>query len=165
MKAVLFDLGGTLENEGTLLPGAVEMLEAIRRLRDVDGVVAMGLVSDFYMPKIPAELPGIRQSYLAILERLGIGRFFEPSDRCVTLSSEVGVFKPDERVFRVALDRLDLGLPFTDALFVTENFDHVSAAGALGMRAIHFKGPGQVTGDVGYLPDLVPLVEAFVAEK
>ena len=164
MKIVLFDLGRTLEHNDVLLPGAVQTLEAIGNLRDMDGQpVAMGLVSDFDMPQTPADVPAIRQSYLAILEQLGIRRFFEPADRCVTLSTDVGVFKPDERVFRAALDRFVPNLPFTAALFVSENLSHVSAARALGMRAVHFKGPGQMTGDITQLLDLVPLIEEFAA--
>ena len=70
MKIVLFDLGRTLEHNDVLLPGAVQTLEAIGNLRDMDGQpVAMGLVSDFDMPQTPADVPAIRQSYLAILER------------------------------------------------------------------------------------------------
>jgi hypothetical protein len=30
------------------------------------------------------------------------------------------------------------------------------------MQAIHFQGPGQTTGDVQRLIDLVPLIRAFV---
>ena len=133
MKIVLFDLGQTLEHNDVLLPGAVQTLEAIGNLRDMDGQpVAMGLVSDFDMPQTPADVPAIRQSYLAILERLGIRRFFEPADRCVTLSTDVGVFKPDERVFRAALDRFAPNLPFTAALFVSENLNHVTQPGRWG---------------------------------
>lgn len=164
MKVVLFDLGRTLEHDGVLLPGAVQTLEAIEKLRDEDRQpVAMGLVSDFDMPQTPAEVPAIRQSYLQILERLGIRRFFEPTERGVTLSTDVGAFKPDERIFRAALNRFVPNLPFTAALFVTENPDHVSAARAMGMRAVHFQGPGQTTGDITQLLDLIPLVEEFAA--
>lgn len=164
MRIVLFDLGRTLEYNDVLLPGAVQTLEAISGLRDMDGQpVAMGLVSDFDMPQTPADVLAIRQSYVAILDGLGIRPFFEPADRCVTLSTDVGVFKPDERVFRAALDRFAPGLPFSAALFVTENSEHVGAARALGMRGIHFKGPGQTTGDIAQLLDLIPVVEEFLA--
>ena len=37
MKIVLFDLGRTLEHNDVLLPGAVQTLEAIGNLRDMDG--------------------------------------------------------------------------------------------------------------------------------
>ncbi len=32
----------------------------------------------------------------------------------------------------------------------------------MGMRAIHFRGPGQATGEVNNLTDLIPIFERFV---
>ena len=55
---------------------------------------------------------------------------------------------PDPAIFRAALDRLQPGFPFHQAVFVTERLEHVQAARALGMLAVHFKGPGQATGEV-----------------
>ena len=123
----------------------------------------MGLVSDFDMPGVPADIAAIRQKYVTIIERLGIRRFFDPVGRGVTLSSDVGRFKPDERVFRAALDKFGTNLPFAAALFLTEHPGHISAARALGMRAVHFKGPGQTAGDITRLLDFVQLARDFVA--
>jgi FMN phosphatase YigB (HAD superfamily) len=80
----------------------------------------------------------------------------------VTLSSEVGVFKPDEKIFRTVIEKLDEGLQFGDVIFTTENREHVIEARRLGMRAIHFQGPGQNTGDVDRLVDVIPLVQKFL---
>ena len=164
MKVILFDLGRTLENQNELLPGATQMLEAVAGLRDELGQEpGMGLVSDFDMPSVPADIAAIRQKYVTFIERLGIRRFFDPVDRGVTLSSDVGRFKPDERVFRAALDKFGAKLPFAAALFLTEHSGHVNAARALGLRAVHFKGPGQTTGDVTNLLDFVQLARDFLA--
>ncbi len=117
MKVVLFDLGDTLQHQDTLLPGAVDILTTISQIRDEDHQpVRMGLVSDFDMPHRPAEIPAIRQRYLAILDHLRIRNFFEPVDVGVTLSTEVGVHKPDPRVFRAALDKFSPGLAFESAM-------------------------------------------------
>ena len=52
MKVILFDLGRTLEDQDVLLPGATEMLEAVRGLVDADGAaLQIGLVSDYTMPR------------------------------------------------------------------------------------------------------------------
>ena len=164
MKVILFDLGRTLEDQDVLLPGATEMLEAVRGLVDADGAaLQIGLVSDYTMPETAADVPALRQEYLAILDRLSLREFFEPVEVRVTLSTELGVFKPDERVFRAALDKLQPGIPFGSALFVTEHPGHVAAARALGMRAVHFKGPGQTTGDIAQLLDFIPIATDFVA--
>jgi hypothetical protein len=164
VKMVLFDLGGTLEQDDVLLPGARETLAAIDALRDGDGrPVALGLVSDFDMPVTPEDLPAIQQGYYAILDQLGIRSFFEPVARWVTLSSEVGVVKPDESVFRAAVAKADPDLGFSDVLFVTENRAHVLAARRLGLAAVHVRGPGQPDGEVDALPDLLPIVRDLVS--
>jgi len=163
VKLILFDLGQTLEDRDALLPGARKTLQAIRGLRDGNGPAALlGLVSDFDMPADPSEVPSIQQRYYALLDHLGIRSFFEPVAERVTLSTEVGVFKPDEAVFRAAVTKADPALGFSDVLFVTENRDHVLAARHLGLAAVHLRGPGQADGEVDSLPDLVPVVREFV---
>jgi FMN phosphatase YigB (HAD superfamily) len=72
------------------------------------------------------------------------------------------IFKPDERIFRKAIDKINPDGAFRDTMFITERRPHVEAARGLGMQAIHFQGPGQTTGDVQRLIDLVPLIRAFV---
>jgi FMN phosphatase YigB (HAD superfamily) len=163
VKIVLFDLGHTLEVAGVLRPEARQTLEAIAALRDGDGRDALlGLVSDFDMPADPAEIPAIQQRYYTLLDRLGIRDVFEPVAERVTLSTEVGQFKPAEAVFRTALRKSDPTLGLADALFVTENLAHVLAARRLGLTAVHVGVPGGAGGEVDALPDLVPLVRAFV---
>lgn len=163
MKVVLFDLGGTLEVEDVLRPGARETLETIAALRDGAGHgTLLGLVSDFDMPADPEEIPAIQQRYYELLDRLGIRDLFEPVAQRVTLSTEVGQFKPAEVVFRTALRKADPTVQFADALFVTENRAHVLAARRLGLQAVQVGVPGGPSGEVDALPDLVPLVRAFV---
>ena len=99
----------------------------------------------------------------AILRETGLDVFFLPLVQRVTLSTEVGAFKPAALVFRAALDRLESGLPFHHAMFVTENAAHVAAARLLGMMALHLKGPGQDTGEVERLTDLIPLLRRMLA--
>ena len=159
MKVVLFDLGKTLEDQDVLLPGARETLQAIQEMRDPnEEAVALALVSDFDMPDDPEQIPTIQQQYYEILDGLSIRSFFEPVASKVTLSSEVGVYKPDAKIFRAVIEKLDEGLRLGDIVFVTENREHVIEARRLGMSAIHFKGPGQNAGDVDRLVDLIPLV-------
>ena len=162
MKVVLFDLGDTLEHNDVLLPGAVETLTAVCQLRDEnEQSLGVGLVSDFDMPNTPADIPSIRQQYLTILENLQIRQFFEPVDQRVTLSTEVGVFKPDRRIFRAALDKFDRALSFKNAMFVTENAAHVKAARRLEMRAVLLGSGSQAPGSITKLTDLVPLAREF----
>lgn len=163
MRIVFFDLGNTLEQQDVLMPGAIELLTAVQAMHGPRGSLpVMGLISDFYMPASPGDIPRLQEEYYHILEILGIREFFEPVNERVTLSSEVGVFKPDESIFRAAIDKIHKDLAFGDTLFITEERSHVEAARALGMRAIHFKGPGQTEGDVDCLLDLKPRIEEFL---
>ena len=166
MKVILFDLGNTLEDteREVLLPGALKTLKAVRDMRDAQGVgPALALVSDFgETDATPAQLLATRTEYYAILDRHGIRGFFEPVAQRVILSAEVGAEKPSAKIFRAVIDRIDPSLGFKDIFFVTELEPHVTAARTLGMRAAHFKGPSQTTGEVKRLPDLVPLVRTFL---
>lgn len=164
-RAILFDLGNTLLDERTNrpLPGAAELLGDLGGLRDAEGEpVPFGLVSDWKMPRNPSEAGTLRQEYLQELGASGLDVFFQPPDTRVTLSTDVGVHKPDAALFRAALDRIRPGLPFRHAVFVTERFGHVQAARALGMMAVHFKGAGQTTGEVERFADLLQLLERMV---
>ena len=162
MRAIFFDLGDTLEHNDVLTPGAKQVLKSLRDMNLPDQQApALGLISDFDMPRPDDSVEGIKASYVAILDQLDIRQFFEPVSQRVTLSTEVGVFKPDPKIFRTALKRIDADAHFHDAVFITENRQHVNAARELGMHAIHVKGPDQSEGDVQQLADIVPIVEGL----
>jgi hypothetical protein len=164
MRLVLFDLGDTLETHDVPRPGVLETLAEIASLRAGGAPAALlGLLSDFDMPSDPAELPGIQRKYYAILDALGIRGFFEPVDRRVTLSSEVGARKPAVAMFRAAIAKAEPALTFGDTMFVTESRAHVDAARALGLRAVHLSPPGTTHGEISRLPELLPIVRDFVA--
>ena len=163
MRIILFDLGQTLEDNGTLLPGAQEMLSAIQSMKyfeEESAVVA--LVSDYNVADNPEEIETLKKQYYRVLEKLGIQSYFQPLSQRVTLSTEVGVRKPDEKIFRNAIDKIQKDLPFHHVLFITENLDHVATARKLGMTAIHFQGPGQSSGEVSKLVDLVPIIRRLL---
>jgi FMN phosphatase YigB (HAD superfamily) len=163
MKVVLFDLGKTLEDRDVLLPGARETLQAVQAMRDSNGeAAALALVSDFDMPDNPEQVPFIQQRYYELLDKLSIRSFFEPVADRVTLSTEVGAFKPHEKIFRAVIEKIDEGLGFRDVIFVTENQEHVLEARLLGIRGVHFNGPGQNSGEVDRLLELVPLIQKFL---
>jgi FMN phosphatase YigB (HAD superfamily) len=166
MRVILFDLGNTLENRKLeiLLPGALKTLESIRAMKDSEGnAPILALASDFgNIPADEAQIRASQQEYYAILERLGIRHFFEPVEKHVILSIEVGFSKPSEDFFQGVIKRLDDKFRFQDMMFITENKQHVKAARALKMNAVHFRGPGEISGDVLKLTDLIPLVEAFL---
>lgn len=56
----------------------------------------------------------------------------------VIVSGEVRCLKPDARIYRLCLERLDLEP--AQALFVDDRPENVAAAARLGMRTVHFAG-------------------------
>jgi HAD superfamily hydrolase (TIGR01549 family) len=57
----------------------------------------------------------------------------------LTISAEVGVMKPDERIYWMALNALDVTPD--QAVFVDDFLHNIEAARAVGMSAIHFRDP------------------------
>lgn len=64
----------------------------------------------------------------------------------IIISAEVGVMKPDARIFQIALQ--SLGLPPHEAMFVDDFADNVEGARAVGMHAIQFHNPEQIRLDL-----------------
>jgi len=163
MRVVLFDLGNTLESENALRPGALEAVTAIAAMRDDRGQQPrLGLISDFHEPATPGAVPAIVEEYRQLLQDLNLESLFQPFDQAITLSTQVGVRKPDARIFRAALDKFDPAARFEDAIFITEHTGHVDAARRLGLQAVHLRGPDQATGEVDSLADLAPHVQRLL---
>jgi putative hydrolase of the HAD superfamily len=57
----------------------------------------------------------------------------------VVISCEVGVSKPDPRIYQLCLDRL--GLPARETLFVDDRADNIEGAARVGLRTLRFEGP------------------------
>jgi FMN phosphatase YigB (HAD superfamily) len=164
MKIILFDLGQTLEDHDVLLPGAVDLLSAIKGMRDSNNEPPfIALVSNFEKANTPEEIGPIRNKYFRILDKLKIRSFFEPVEERVTLSTEVCVEKPHIRIFRTAVDKIQKDLSFGNVIFITENKEHIDKAGGYGMATIHFKPPGQTNGDVDSLTKMIPKINEFLS--
>ena len=71
----------------------------------------------------------------AMAEELGLADCFD----AYVVSAEVGVAKPDPRIYHITLERLDV-LP-AEAVFVDDFIENVEAARRIGMQAIHFTDP------------------------
>jgi len=57
-------------------------------------------------------------------------------------SGDVGIMKPDPRIFQIAIERL--GVEPSEAVFVDDFVQNVHGAQAFGIAAIHFQGREQV---------------------
>jgi epoxide hydrolase-like predicted phosphatase len=61
-------------------------------------------------------------------------------------SGDVGLMKPDPRIYRLSLQGLAVAAP--QAVFIDDNPSNVEGARAVGMQAIHFLGPQQALRDL-----------------
>jgi HAD superfamily hydrolase (TIGR01509 family) len=94
----------------------VEMLDLIRDLRE--NGLRIGLLSNSW---------GVRYGYpREILDEL-----FDDA----VISGQVGMRKPEDRIFQLAVERL--GVPAAQCVFVDDIEGNIVAARALGMRVVH----------------------------
>ena len=71
----------------------------------------------------------------------------------IVVSGAEGVMKPDPRIFRILLQRQRIAPE--SAVFIDDVAANAAAAGALGIRVIHFRSPDQLRGELvasGLLP-------------
>lgn len=71
--------------------------------------------------------------------------FLAPFDE-VIVSAEVGILKPDPRIYHLALEKL--GVQPAEAIFVDDMPENIAACEALGMHGVHFKTAEQALGDL-----------------
>ena len=74
------------------------------------------------------------------MARVRADRALEACFDAVVISCEVGLTKPGAPIFRLCLERL--GLPAGAALFVDDRADNIEGAARVGLRTLHFDGPG-----------------------
>ncbi|HEY4666851.1 MAG TPA: HAD family phosphatase [Anaerolineales bacterium] len=106
----------------------LELVEFIRRLRPN---YRTGLISNAW--------PEIREQ---IEHEWQIADAFDQ----LTISAEVGLAKPDPRIYELALERL--GVEGPRAIFVDDFIENLEAASALGMHPVHFKNRTQAQQQV-----------------
>ena len=153
IKVLMFDLGDTLVGaDRRPFPHVREALAAIAGFLTADSEpLSSCLVSDFDMvapPITPAKVKPVFEEYIAILDGTGLREFFEPVEQRVTLSTHVGVRKPDRAVFEKALDRLQSNASLPECLLITENAEHIRAVRqTLGMATLQFKSQGAAEFD------------------
>jgi epoxide hydrolase-like predicted phosphatase len=77
-------------------------------------------------------------------------KFADAFDEMV-ISAEVGLVKPDPRIYRLALERL--GIAPAEAVFIDDFSRNVLGARAEGLNAIHFQDPQQTRRELEGLLD------------
>jgi len=72
-------------------------------------------------------------------------RIIDAFDEAI-ISAEVGVVKPEARIYQIALDRLAVNA--NEAVFVDDFVENVTGARQVGMHAIHFQHPTQAKDEL-----------------
>jgi epoxide hydrolase-like predicted phosphatase len=78
-----------------------------------------------------------------------VSRKFEDAFDAMIISAEVGVMKPDARIFQVALEKL--GVAPSESVLLDDFPENVAGARAVGMQAIHFIQPEQALKELQHL--------------
>jgi len=127
-QAALIDAFGARADEmiGGPIPGAVEILGELRAQR----------VPLYALSNWPAE------SFPEARRRFDFLGWFED----ILISGEVGVIKPDPRIFELALRRF--GIDPARAVFIDDVVANTGAAGSFGIHAIRFSGAAALRGEL-----------------
>jgi epoxide hydrolase-like predicted phosphatase len=78
-----------------------------------------------------------------------VSRKYEDAFDAMTISAEVGMAKPDPRIYQFALEQL--GVAASESVFLDDFSENVEGARAVGMQAIHFTRPEQALQELKHL--------------
>ncbi len=106
-------------------------VELVGRIHQLRGAYKTALLSNAFSD--------LRQ---VLTERWQIADAFDE----LIISSEVGIVKPDARIYHLALERL--GVAPAEAVFIDDFIQNVEGARAVGIYAIHFQDPQQTLADL-----------------
>ena len=74
----------------------------------------------------------------------------------IVISGEVGVAKPDPKIFEVLLDKV--GRPARECLLIDDSSGNIEAAKGLGFQTIHFEHPAQLEAEL-IQQELLPVLQ------
>ena len=110
---------------------------------DTDLVESIRALRPRYKTALLSNAWGDMRSYLT--GRWNVADAFDD----VVISAEVGIAKPDPRIYRLALERL--GVTAGEAVFVDDFLENIEAARALGLHTVHFRTPDQARDELDIL--------------
>ena len=116
--------------EAEFFAGDVIDVNIVNFLRSIKPKYKVGLISNAWS--------GLR----AYIER----EKFDDAFHHLTISAEVGVAKPEARIYQFALEQLQVKAK--EAVFVDDVLENIKACEKLGMRGIHFKDPDSALGQL-----------------
>jgi epoxide hydrolase-like predicted phosphatase len=118
-----------------------KIFKAYMSMRPINGMY--GLLDKLKKSRIKlAVLSNATKPTVAINKKLRRYRWFKP----VILSCEVGMKKPDRKIFYLTLKKLRLRPE--ECIFIDDLKEHVQVARKMGFNAIQFKNTGQLKKDL-----------------
>jgi epoxide hydrolase-like predicted phosphatase len=116
----------------TFFAGDVLDAGLLRYLRGLKGLHQLAIITN--------ALDDARE---VLTRKFGLGDLFDS----IVVSAEEQVMKPDERIYRIALERI--GADPGETVFVDDFPQNVRAAQAVGMRTVWFRSRDQALADLG----------------
>jgi len=104
--------------------------EMLDTLRDLRASYFVGLISNAW--------DDLREYILA--------HKFDDAFEHMVISAEVGVAKPDAKIYQIALEQA--GVRPDEAVFVDDFIENIRSCQTLGMHGIHFRGPKQAMDEL-----------------
>jgi HAD superfamily hydrolase (TIGR01509 family) len=102
---------------------------------------------DYFRGLRPRHITGIlSNSFVGAREREQALYGFEDACDLIVYSHEVGMSKPDERIYRLTCTRL--GVRPEEMVFLDNHRPHVEAARALGINAVHYLDNAQAIAEI-----------------
>ncbi len=136
-------------------------VEVVRRLRQPASVIESVRTEFFAGDVIDRDLldflRGLREKFrVGLISNAWSGlrpwivsHKFDDAFDVMVISAEVGIMKPDPRIFQYAMEQLDVAPE--EAVFVDDVIENVEAARQLGMQAIHFVLPREAVNKLKLL--------------
>ena len=115
-----------------MLQGAIDgTLDILKKLKE-SGKYKLFAITNWSAEKFPVA----RQKYSFL-------SWFDD----IVVSGEIGIVKPDRRIYKYAIDRFNLQQP-ESALFIDDRMENIEAAGEFGIKGIHFRDPQQLAAEL-----------------
>ncbi len=123
----------------------VSEANAIREEFFAGDILDLGLL-DFIRSLRPQRKTGVISNAWPDLRQYLIDKKVDDAFDTLVISAEVGLMKPEPRIYRIALE--ELGVAADEAAFVDDTRVNVDAAVALGMQGILFREPRRALDDL-----------------
>jgi epoxide hydrolase-like predicted phosphatase len=103
-------------------------------------------IIDFLRSVKPKVKTGVISNAWSGLRNYIMREKFDDAFHHMVISAEVGVAKPDPKIYQIALEQLQVKAK--EAVFVDDVLENIEACQQVGMQGIHFKDAGQAIQEI-----------------